>query len=84
MKILIFGSTGGTGRELLKQALDSGHEVTAFARQPAKLNDISGANLLTIQGDVLSPEAVDNAVPGHDAVICAIGAGAERTWTIAP
>jgi putative NADH-flavin reductase len=79
MKILIFGSTGGTGRELVKQALGSGFEVTAFARQPAKLNDITHSNLQSVQGDVLNPEAVDNAVPGHDAVLCAIGTGAGRT-----
>lgn len=27
-----FGATGKTGREVVKQALDEGHEVTAFAR----------------------------------------------------
>ncbi|NEO95433.1 MAG: NAD(P)H-binding protein, partial [Moorea sp. SIO3G5] len=38
MNILIFGSTGGTGRQLVEQALDQGHRVTAFARNPAKLD----------------------------------------------
>lgn len=79
MKILIFGSTGGTGRELVRQALDAGYEVTAFARQPTKLNSITHPNLQRVQGDVLNPEAVDNAVSGHDAVLCAIGTGARRT-----
>jgi NAD(P)-dependent dehydrogenase (short-subunit alcohol dehydrogenase family) len=37
MRILIFGATGGTGRELVTQALEQGHEVTAFIRSPAKL-----------------------------------------------
>lgn len=27
MKLPIFGSTGGTGRELVSQALEQGHEV---------------------------------------------------------
>ena len=79
MKILIFGSTGGTGRELVTQALDAGYEVTAFARDPAKLDDIARDNLHTVQGDVLDAGAVEGAVPGHDAVLCAIGAGAART-----
>ena len=79
MKIIVFGSTGGTGRELGKQALDLGHEVTAFARQPAKLDDIAHANLKTIQGDVLDQDAVFAGIQGHDAVLCAIGAGAGRT-----
>ena len=79
MKILIFGSTGGTGRELVTQALDAGHEVTAFARNPAKLDDISQKNLHTVRGDVLDSAAVESAVSGHDAVLCSIGAGAGRT-----
>ena len=32
MKVLVFGASGRTGRELLKQALDKGMEVTAFVR----------------------------------------------------
>lgn len=79
MKIIVFGSTGGTGRVLVKQALDLGHEVTAFARKPAKLDDIPHANLKRIQGDILDQDAVNAAIQGHDAVLCAIGAGAGRT-----
>lgn len=79
MKIIIFGATGGTGRELVQQALDLGHQVTAFARQPAKLDDIPHANLKRIQGDVLDRDAVFAGIQGHDAVFCAIGAGAGRT-----
>jgi len=45
MKLVIFGSTGGTGRELVKQALEQGHMVTAYARNPVKIDDIKHANL---------------------------------------
>ena len=54
MKLIIFGSTGGTGRALLKQALDQGHNVTAYARDPAKIEDIRHLSLKTVYGDVLS------------------------------
>ena len=37
MKVIIFGSTGATGQQVVKQALEHGHEVTAFARSPEKL-----------------------------------------------
>ena len=37
MKLIIFGGTGRTGQFLLQQALDVGHEVTAIARDPAKI-----------------------------------------------
>jgi putative NADH-flavin reductase len=33
LRIVIFGATGGTGREVVRQALTSGHDVTAFVRQ---------------------------------------------------
>ncbi len=37
MKLTIFGGTGGVGSQLIPLALDAGHDVTAFARNPAKL-----------------------------------------------
>jgi len=79
MRILVFGSTGGTGLELLTQALDQGHDVAAYARNPAKLDGMSHARLEVIRGDVLDLAAVESAVAGHDAVFCAVGAGAKRT-----
>ena len=79
MKIVVFGSTGGTGRESVTQALEQGHEVVAFARNLDKIHDIEHANLQKIHGDVLVPNDVESAVPEHEAVLCAIGAGAGRT-----
>ena len=38
MKLLIFGATGSIGGQVVEQALEQGHTVTAFARNPAKLN----------------------------------------------
>jgi putative NADH-flavin reductase len=73
MKIIVFGASGRTGRELVKQGLDLGHEVTAFVRNPAKLN-IAHKNLNVIQGDVINYRDVDNAVKRNDAVISALGA----------
>ena len=37
MKLTIIAATGGVGRQVLRQALDAGHDVTAVARNPAKL-----------------------------------------------
>jgi putative NADH-flavin reductase len=72
MNLLVFGASGGTGRELVRQALAQGHVVTAFARDPAKL-DINHANLRVAQGDVADYAAVERAVKNQDAVICALG-----------
>jgi putative NADH-flavin reductase len=79
MKILVFGASGGTGRELLKQALDKGFEVTAFVRDATKVQDFLHPNLAVVSGNVLNVEDVDRTVAGHDAVLYAIGAGPKRT-----
>jgi putative NADH-flavin reductase len=78
MKLLIIGSTGSIGRHLVTQALEQGHTVTAFVRDPARL-EIKHSNLTTVQGDALDPVSVERAVEGHDAVLCALGAGAKGT-----
>ena len=79
MKIVIFGSTGGTGRELIGQALDQGHHVTAQARSPEKLEDLEHPELAVVRGNVLDQADVEREIGGQEAVLCAIGAGADRT-----
>ena len=37
MKLVVFGASGATGRQIVEQALAAGHEVTAFVRNPAHL-----------------------------------------------
>lgn len=81
MKLVVFGATGGTGRQLVDLALAQGHRVTAFARDPAKL-DRPRPGLTVVPGDVTQAGAVSPAVEGQDAVLCAIGAPAwVRTTT---
>src|SRR5436309_1409850 len=71
VKLLLLGATGGTGRQLLSQALEAGHEVTALARSPEKLN--AQEHLLIQRGDATDPQALDGAVAGQDAVLSALG-----------
>src|SRR6266704_1654962 len=71
-RVLIVGATGGTGRQLLAQALERGLEVTALVRNPAKLS-VEHRRLQMIQGDVLDYAAVGKAVRGQDAVLSALG-----------
>ena len=52
MKIAIFGGTGGTGLQLIKQALQVGHHVKALLRTPSKLK-IQNENIEIIKGDVI-------------------------------
>jgi putative NADH-flavin reductase len=72
MKLAIFGATGPTGQQLVKQALKNGHKVTVLARRPEKLT-IQDKNLTIIKGDALNYEDVEKAVRGQDAVLSALG-----------
>ncbi len=72
MKLLIIGGTGGTGQELIKQALEQGHHLTALIRNPEKLK-IAHQNLRIIKGNVLDFDKVQEVVAGQDAVLSALG-----------
>jgi putative NADH-flavin reductase len=72
MRLLIFGATGGTGQELVRQGLERGHEIAAFVRRPEKLT-VRDPRLRVIQGDISKPETVRSAIPGNDAVLSALG-----------
>src|SRR5262244_1739639 len=73
MKLTVFGATGGTGQFLVTQALQQGHEVVAFVRDPGKLT-ITDARLRVVRGNVTeNASRVDEAVRGQDAVISALG-----------
>ncbi|MEO5581652.1 MAG: SDR family oxidoreductase [Saprospiraceae bacterium] len=73
MNIIIFGASGATGHELVNQALTQGHFVTAFVRNPAKLN-IVHHHLKIIEGDIIHYPIVEAAIKGQDAVISSLGA----------
>jgi len=81
MKVLVFGSTGRTGRHLVAQALEQGHAVTAFARDPSKL-EMRHEKLRLVRGDVLDPTSVESAVRGQDALLSALGAGPGQPKTV--
>jgi putative NADH-flavin reductase len=72
MRLVIFGSTGPTGRELVSQALHKGHDVTAVARDPAAV-DATPARLQVVRADVLDRSSFDGVLSGVDAVLSAIG-----------
>src|SRR5919108_2384040 len=73
MRLTIFGATGGTGTQLVRQALDGGHEVTAVVRDPARLTVPKQAGLRVVRADVMDPDAIVPAVEGADAVLSALG-----------
>ena len=72
MKLFILGATGGTGRELVDQALERRHQVTAFVRSPGKLG-APRQGLTVVRGELRDAEAIRAALAGHDAVLSAVG-----------
>jgi putative NADH-flavin reductase len=79
MRILIFGSTGRTGRYLIQYALEEGYEVTAFARIPDSIT-FHHPRLRVFQGDATREEDVEAAfASGQDAVLFAVGTDLGQT-----
>lgn len=70
--ILIIGGTGGTGRELIKQALEQDYNVTALVRNPEGLK-IQHKNLRIAKGNVMNAKTLEEAFKNQDAVLSALG-----------
>ncbi len=71
-RVLIIGATGGTGRQLVTQALERRYVVTALVRDPSRLQ-VDHPQLTVIRGDVLDQSSVEAAMRGQEAVLCALG-----------
>jgi putative NADH-flavin reductase len=71
-RLFILGATGRIGRAIIDQAIERDHAVTAFVRSPEKLGGLRGwVSVRT--GDPRSVDDLRAALPGHDAVISALG-----------
>jgi uncharacterized protein YbjT (DUF2867 family) len=73
MNVIVFGASGGIGRQVVHQALERGFVVTAFVRNPASLSDITHPQLRTITGDVFEMGSVQRALVNQEAVISCLG-----------
>jgi putative NADH-flavin reductase len=74
-KILVLGATGGTGRQVVSQARQQGHEVTVLVRDPKRLTS-APESLRVFVGSVTDDrEALAAATRGQDAVISTLGVG---------
>ncbi|TGE28458.1 NAD(P)-dependent oxidoreductase [Hymenobacter metallicola] len=76
MKIALIGATGFVGSNLLHEALNRGHQVTAIVRDPAKLAQ-QHENLTVVTGDATKVDELAAQLAGHDVVLNAFNAG----WT---
>jgi putative NADH-flavin reductase len=71
LKLVVLGATGATGLEVVRQATERGHLVTAFVRSPDRLAALN--QITTQKGDLLDSLQLAQVIEGHDAVISAFG-----------
>jgi putative NADH-flavin reductase len=72
MKLLVLGATGGIGLEIVRQAIEQGHSVTAFVRSPQRLSPFQD-RIAIRQGDLLDSAQLQRAIAGHDTVLSGFG-----------
>jgi putative NADH-flavin reductase len=74
MRLAVFGASGASGRQVVTQGLERGFAVTAFVRDPRKL-DLAHPALTIVEGSVGDSAAVARAVKGQDCVVSTLGVG---------
>jgi putative NADH-flavin reductase len=81
MNITIFGASGRTGQQLVSQALDRGHRVTAYVRRPEALT-IQHPGLRVITGTLNETDKLKEAISGADACLSALGGNSLRKRSV--
>ena len=79
--IMVFGASGGTGLEVVEQALEAGNQVTVVLRHP-EVFPIRHERLRIIKGDVLQPQTYENAFFGIEVVISCLGSRNREPTTV--
>lgn len=72
LKLVVLGATGATGLEVVRQAAERGHAVTAFVRTPDRLGAVRN-QIAVRKGDLLDSSQLAQVIEGHDAVLSAFG-----------
>jgi putative NADH-flavin reductase len=83
MKVTVFGATGRIGEQVVRQALDAGHKVTAVVRDPARF-DVShpALEVATVPG-LTDPEVLRPVLEGSDAAISGVGPRGRKDGPVA-
>ncbi|MDX2394665.1 MULTISPECIES: NAD(P)H-binding protein [unclassified Streptomyces] len=85
MKLTVFGATGGVGREVVRQSLAAGHEVTAVVRDPSRLGVPAHDRLrVAVVADLTDEAALVPVLTGRDAVVSALGATSNKQARLSP
>jgi uncharacterized protein YbjT (DUF2867 family) len=72
-KVLVTGSTGGTGQSVVKQLIDMGLDVKAMTRDAKRAKGVLPAGVTIAEGDLFSYVDAAQAVEGADAIVICSG-----------
>ncbi|MEM7514911.1 MAG: NAD(P)H-binding protein [Bacteroidota bacterium] len=83
MKILILGSTGRTGKLLLEECLNLGHEVNCLVRDMGQVSS-KHSSVDYFEGTPSDKVALKNAIQGCEAVVSALNVSRTSDFPWAP
>jgi putative NADH-flavin reductase len=83
MKVTVFGATGRIGQQVVRQALDTGHKVTAVVRDPARLDLRHPALEVATVPSLTDPEPLLPTLEASDAAISAVGPRGRKDGPVA-
>jgi len=82
MKVLVIGSTGVLGRNVVPRLVENGHEVRALVRRQEQAETYQRMGIETTRGDILEPESLMMAAKGCDAALHLATAFAKMDWNM--
>ncbi len=78
-RVLIAGSTGALGREVVRRSAAAGWTVRALVRDPSRLGDVRDLAAEVHRGDALTAGSLDGACDAVDVVFSCLGASVTST-----
>lgn len=82
MRVLVVGGTGTLGRQIVRQAIDQGHEVVCLVRNQRKATFLKEWGATLVSGNICKPETLPAALEDINAVIDAATARATDSLSI--
>lgn len=71
-RVAVFGSTGGSGRTLVRRAIGRELDVVAYARRPERLGELRG-EVEVVEGELSDAQRIAEALEGVDTVFSLLG-----------